>query len=183
MNDSLKEKGILTDKQGFSKLFDEYYPALCAFANNYLKNHEIAEDLVQEVFVSLWSKKDILKDIFSIKSFLYTLVKNKCINELKHLKIKEKHIVESEKEEDNFFTDHIIEEETHRLIYNAINELPPKCKEIVLLSLNGIKNHEIAEELDISVNTVKTQKKIAYNQLRIKLQSLLAISPFFIKFL
>jgi RNA polymerase sigma factor (sigma-70 family) len=69
----------------------------------------------------------------------------------------------------------IIEEETHRLIYNAINELPAQCRKVLLLSINGLKNNDIAQELDITVNTVKTQKKIAYKQLKIMLKDIYAI--------
>jgi RNA polymerase sigma-70 factor (ECF subfamily) len=76
-----------------------------------------------------------------------------------------------------FFIDQVVEEETHRMIHQAIQELSPKCKEIILLGLEGLKNKEIARELNLSVNTVKTHKLLAYRQLRIKLAQISAIAP------
>jgi RNA polymerase sigma-70 factor (family 1) len=166
----------------FKNLFDEYYAPLCEFANNYTKDSSISEDLVQEVFVGLWHDREKLDHIHSVKAYLYTSVRNKCLNHLKHLRIVGKHEEhrKSATENDIFFVDHIIEEETHRLIYQAVKELPTKCREIVLLGINGLKNSEIAEELNISINTVKTQKAIAYKQLRIKLKDLIILSPLFL---
>jgi RNA polymerase sigma-70 factor (ECF subfamily) len=103
---------------------------------------------------------------------------------LKHNNIVGKHIKAEllEKESEIFFEDHVIEEETHRLFYQAIQELPEKCREIIMMSLEGLKNNEIAKELNISINTIKTQKRIAYNQLRIQLKDILAISPLILQY-
>ncbi len=170
----------IRDRKNYEKLFHEFYAPLCAFAQNYIADRSATEDLVQEVFVNLWNQHENLENIQSVKAFLYTSVRNKCLNYLKHLKVKDKYakVAENDMESEVFFFDHVIEEETHRLIYNAIRELPPKCRDILLLSINGLKNHEIAEELHISLNTVKTQKSIAYRQLRIKLKELMMFSPF-----
>ena len=137
--------------------------------------------MVQEVFIALWNNHKNLNRILSIRSFLYASVKNKCLNELKHIKVIDKYAASEmqDKEDVAFFTDNVIEEETHRQIYNAINELPSGCKEIVLLSIKGFKNSEIADRLNVSINTIKSQKNIAYRQLRFKLKYLLALSPAF----
>ncbi|MBN1117989.1 MAG: RNA polymerase sigma-70 factor [Bacteroidales bacterium] len=173
-------------KKDFEGLFKSFYPALCSFANKYINNHELSEDLVQDVFFSLWNNSEITTNIQSVKSYLYSSVRNKCLNEIKHNKIVDNHISDelSSISSTGFFHDHIIEEELHRMIHKAIKELPEKCAEIILLSIEGQKNNEIAETLNISVNTVKTQKKIAYQQLRIKLKYLYILSPIiFQKFL
>ena len=174
MGKDLNHRGIFKDKEEFKSIFDSYYPALCLFASNIVIDDAVAEDLVQEVFIKLWEKTEPLNNEYALKTFLYNAVKNKCLNHLEHSKVVQKHkehthIVLKDNSEINNL---IIEEETHRLIYNAIDELPAQCKNILLLSINGLKNNEIAEELDISANTVKTQKKIAYKQLKIKLKDI-----------
>jgi len=165
------------ENKAFENIFNLFFPALCSFADTYVHNHNISEDVVQEVFIALWNNRENFNNPLPLKSFLYTSVRNRCLNYLKHQNVANKHIEESEKvmESDVFFFDHLIEEETHRLIYNAIDELPPHCKRILLLSLNGLTNPEIADQLNISINTVKTQKAIAYKQLRIKLKDLVLL--------
>jgi len=166
------------NNEAFEEIFSSFYPALCNFANNFVYDVQVSEDFVQEVFISLWDYKKNFDDLLSLKSFLYKSVRNKCLNFIKHQKIVSNHIDASLKdmENDAFYFDHIIEEETHRLIYDAINELPPGCRKILLLSINGLSNPEIAEDLNISVNTVKTQKAIAYKQLRVKLKELFILA-------
>jgi RNA polymerase sigma-70 factor (ECF subfamily) len=178
LDNNLNNSIILNNKQEFKKLFDLYYPALYLFASTIVNDNFLAEDLVQEVFIKLWEKSDGFDNIHAIKSFLYTSVKNKCLNHIEHEKVIQKHKEYTQHELLNYavINNQIIEEETHRLIYNAINELASECKNILLLSINGLKNKEIAEELHISVNTVKTQKKIAYKQLKIKLKGIYLIA-------
>ena len=95
-------------------------------------------------------------------------MRNKCLNLLKHKVVIQKHeaaLIE-ELEYEQFFTNHVIEEETFNQLYSEIRNLPRSSQEIMILALNGLTNPEIAEELSISVNTVKTQKKIAYSKLK-----------------
>ncbi len=159
----------------FEDIFTSLYTPLCSFADTYLKDRNLAEDIVQEIFITLWHKRKDFINLLSLKTFLYRSVSNKCLNHIKHEKVINKYQeVQLEKtQSETFYNDHIIEEETHRLIYRAIDELPPSCKEIVYLSLQGLKNPEIAEELSISVNTIKTQKALAYKKLRIKLKDII----------
>jgi RNA polymerase sigma-70 factor (family 1) len=167
-------KQIFKDKNEFRSFFNSYYPSLRQFAYNIVFDNSIAEDLVQEAFIRLWEKNENFYNEQSAKSFLYTSLKNSCINPLDHTKVIKKHedITKHQSFNSAEINNRIIEEETHRLIYNAINELPSQCKNILLLSMNGLKNSEIAQELDISQNTVKTQKKIAYRQLKLKLKDI-----------
>jgi RNA polymerase sigma-70 factor (ECF subfamily) len=164
----------LNNRQEFKKLFDSFYPALYLFAMRIVKDRFHAEDLVQEVFIKLWEKAGEFKTTSAARSYLYTSVRNKCLNHLEHNKVIKKHeeLAQRTTVNSSGINNLIIEEETHRLIYKAINELPAQCKNVLLLSMNGLKNSEIAGELNITVNTVKTQKKIAYKQLRIKLQNI-----------
>lgn len=170
----------LGDKKNYKQIFDKYYSPLCMFASSFVLDKQVAEDIVQDIFVKLWEKSDDFDSMQAVQSFLYVSVKNKCLNHLEHNKVAERYSLHVQKQTNHDFgiNYRIIEEETHRMIYNAIDELPNACRNILLLSLKGLKNHEIAEQLNISVNTVKAQKKIAYKNLKIKLKDIypLAIS-------
>ena len=109
------------------------------------------------------------------KSFLYTTTRNLCLNHLKHKKIEHQYIqaikIEEEEAEEQFYLEEVTYQETHRILRAAIDQLPPQTREVILVSLDGKNNNEIAETLDISVNTVKTLKKNAYKFLRESLGS------------
>ena len=158
----------LHNKETFKQIFDGYFNALCSFGNKYIKDISAVEDLTQEVFISLWDKRENFDHLSAIKAFLYTSVRNKCLNLLKHQVVIQKNeaaLIE-ELEYEQFFTNHVIEEETFNQLFSEIRLLPGSSQEIMILALNGLTNPLIAEELGISVNTVKTQKKIAYSKLK-----------------
>lgn len=127
--------------------------------------------MTQEIFLSLWEKQDHFENDQSIKAYLYTSIRNKCLNFLKHQTVQKKHEAQLiyELESEQFFTAHVIEEEAFNQLYQEINNLPTSSQKVMLLALKGLKNQEIARTLNISENTVKTQKKIAYSKLRSKL--------------
>lgn len=154
----------------YKKLFDSLYASLCLFANNYLEDFEVAEDIVQEIFVKIWEDKITFNTESSVKSYLYTAVKNKSLDYLKSKRVKSTDIYSStdlaELQTEPFFLREVLIEETSSRIEEAINTLPNKCAEIIRLSIKDLTNPEIADILDISVNTVKAQKKIAYKKLR-----------------
>ncbi len=161
------------DRKAFRSVFDEYFNALAAFGYKYVTDQFEVEDLVQEAFISFWEKREDFNHINAVKSFLYTSVRNKCLNHLKHQTVVQKHekALVYELESDHAFSSHVIEEETFNQLFVEIRNLPPSAQEIMLLALNGLKNQEIADELKVSVNTVKTQKKIAYSKLKENLGS------------
>ena len=159
------------DRQAFKEMFGLYYKALCAFSYKYVQDPHEVEDLIQDVFVSFWEHKKDFEDINSIKAFLYTSARNRCLNYLKHLSVQKKHETSLiyELESDQFFIRHVIEEEVFNQLYAEINSLPEGSQKIMLLAMKGLKNKEIAEKLDITENTVKTQKKIAYAKIKANL--------------
>jgi RNA polymerase sigma-70 factor (ECF subfamily) len=161
------------DRKAFRAVFDEYFNALAAFGYKYIPDQFVVEDMVQEAFISFWEKREDFNHINAVKSFLYTSVRNKCLNHLKHQTVVQKHekALVYELESDHAFSSHVIEEETFNQLFTEIRNLPPSAQEIMLLALNGLKNQEIADELKVSVNTVKTQKKIAYSKLKENLGS------------
>jgi RNA polymerase sigma-70 factor (family 1) len=163
------------DRKAFSEVFDHFFNALAAFAYKYVNDVNISEDMAQEAFISFWEGRENFENLAAVKSFLYTSVRNKCLNHIKHENVKKKHepSLGYEFESDQFFGDQVIEEEVFNALYTQIKDLPKSAQEIMLLSLNGLKNAEIAEELEISINTVKTQKKIAYSKIKDKLDPML----------
>ena len=161
----------LVDRDTFETYFDNFFRPLCAFGYRYIADTETIQDLVQSVFISFWDQRRNFENEKAVKAFLYTSVKNKCLNHLKHLSVRQKHEEQLiyELESTELFNQQVIEEDTFNLLYQEIDNLPNSAKKIMLLALKGLKNKEIAEALGISENTVKTQKKIAYSKLKNKL--------------
>jgi len=159
---SSNTKITLQDKAVFNVVFKEYYATLVLFSNNYTyRNQEASEDIVQDVFVKLLNDKREFQNLLVLKSYLYTSVKNACLNYLKHLKVKNIYKTEEEASfnKEGFFLDNVLEEEVFIHLNNAIHQLPEKCRQVFELSLKGIKNKEIATQMGISIETVKSQKK------------------------
>lgn len=161
----------LGDKKAFKGLFESFFDPLVAFGYKYVQDQYVVEDMVQEAFVSLWGNRENFEEMAALKSYLYSSVRNKCLNHLKHEKVKNKHegALIYQLESDQNFSAHVIEEETFDRLLAEIRMLPTAAQEIMILAMNGMKNPEIAEELNISINTVKTQKKISYAKLKDKL--------------
>lgn len=150
----------------YEALFRKYYPSMCAVAFRFVKDRAIAEDLVQEVFIRLWTKKENYTEIPNLKTFLYVAVKNLCFNYLRDKKnavdFQDTAILNLE----DHFHNYLIEEETYRIVTEAVNHLPSQSARIIRLALEGKQNKEIAELLGISVTTVKTLKYNAIATLR-----------------
>jgi RNA polymerase sigma-70 factor (ECF subfamily) len=144
---------------------------MCLFSKKFIDDHDDAEDIVQEVFIELWEQHDKFESTEHVKAFLYLSIKNRCLNFKKHAIVREKYSRETLADKEQFFEEFVMEAEVVQNINIAINSLSEQRKQIIILSMQGLKNHEIAEDQHISINTVKLQKKIAYKQLREKLRS------------
>ncbi|WP_242203162.1 RNA polymerase sigma factor [Aestuariivivens insulae] len=154
------------DKKSFKVFFDDYYPILCSFANKYLKSEDQSKDVAQEALIKFWEKRTEFNDIRGAKGFLYVIIKNNCINILKKSKRNIDLSALKELQSESFFKTNLIDKETFRIVRNAVDNLPQRQKEILELSLKGLKNPEIATQLKISPHTVHTAKKNAYRKLR-----------------
>ncbi len=165
--DSAQDKS--DDKIAFEMLFNRNYSNLVYFSFNMIKDKGEAEDIAQDAFITYWNRREeVAGDIDSVKSFLYTTVKNASLNLLRHQKVVEKFALHlPELVEDKNIINSIIQSEVYSKIHQALESLPPACRQIARMSyLDDKKNNEIADELDISVNTVKTQKQRAMQLLR-----------------
>nr|WP_321358589.1 RNA polymerase sigma-70 factor [uncultured Draconibacterium sp.] len=160
------EKG---DKDAFKYVFDTYYKSICLFIGKYISDPDQVEDIAQDVFVSIWEKKLPFQNLSAFKSYLYQAAKNKSLNLLEHEAVKKGYrekAIRDQKTTDNFYNLNFIENETQRLIQKTLKELPPRAREILIMQLEGFKNDEIAEKLQISVYTVKNHKASAYKYLK-----------------
>lgn len=167
------------NREAFKIVFDSYYKGLFFFTKKYLTDDAEVEDLLQEVFTMLWEKKDTLQDALSVKAFLYVSARNKALNEIRHKKVVDEHQKElaGSLKEASYFKNHLIEEETYRILITAINELPEQSRQVCKMVMNGVRNVEIAEELSISTSTVKYHKQQAFALLRQKMGDHVHIIP------
>jgi len=175
------------DKKAYEFLFRNYYAALCHYAERYIKDQSLAEDVVAQVFCNLFIKRQELV-IQSIEPYLFFSVRNSALNSLRS----RKNISETDKTSDyemlplsglagNDFSNPMLHREAEKLLEDAINTLPPKCREIFLLSRNERLSHkEIAKKLGISVNTVETQMSRAIKKLSKLLGDYIRLFPLLI---
>ncbi len=165
----------LSSEDRFSDFFIENYKTACLIALRYIKDYNLAEDLVQDVFIMLWEKKEDLQVHTNLSNYLYTAVKNHSINVVQRNKTSTTSLSGllidfAEEEATNNFT----QEELAVKVYKAIQELPQACQNVFRLAYEqNYTYQEIADTLLISKNTVKTQMGIAYKQLRMKLNHLI----------
>lgn len=161
------------------ELFKTYYQQLCNYACYIINDMDEAEEIVQGIFYQLWEKRHSTKITTSVKSYLFTSVRNSCLNRIKHIKIKNEYrenvLITSQKSSDNAMN-RIISKELEEQIKQAIDGLPEQCGAIFKLSRHAdLKYAEIAEHLDISVKTVENQMGKALRILREKLKNYLVI--------
>ena len=171
--------GILSDSRKFETFFKEKYRILCFIAGKYVKDIDEAEEIVQDVFVKLWEKRDQIEIKGPEMAYVSTSVKNSCLNHLKHKAIMAEH-EKSEALRMSFDPSETEQEmgdmELETAILNAIAELPPQRQKIFSMSrVEGLKYHEIAEKLGLSIKTVEAQMGTALKQLRVKLREFTGI--------
>ena len=156
--------------EAFRELFSEFYNSLVLFAMGFVEQQDVAEAIVQEVFIAVWERDAQYPTYNAFRSFLYNSVKNAGLNHLKHKNVEEKYLASLNLEDEGDDIDlKMMEEELYRLLFKTIDELPDKCRNIFLLHLEGKGNEEIALLLNLSILTVKTQKKRAMSYIRERL--------------
>lgn len=169
----------VTDKKNvyvcdIERVFTSYYSVLCYFAFRYVQDDEAARDIVQDVFVRLMEKKQIFQHETHLKNFLYLAVKNSCLNYMRG-SLSREHYMEYLKQEENGdeFECRILELEIYQKLNQAIALLPPECRKVFeLCYFEGKSNEAVAQILDISIHTVKAQKKRGKQILKKNLQGL-----------
>lgn len=166
----------LQSEEGFKEIFHKYYPGLKTYAMLYLPDESIAEDILQEIFLHLWTNRKKRKPTDNLRSYLYKAVYNRCMKHIKHVKINYNFIKERSLDQEieyilhsNFspaqgaFNDKTLREELNK----AIRSLPDACKQSFVLSRRfKLKNKEVAEFMNISVKAVEKNLTRAMKLLR-----------------
>lgn len=149
-------------------IFQTYYPRLILFAYKILQNRADSEEVVQEVFIRFWQNVDLSKIEYSMKGYLFRSVFNGCIDLQRKLQKRNKDTKQVEAEDLVIpFHDSILAQELEDAINKSISQLPPRCREIFVLSRNKkMAYSEIAAELNISRKTVEIQVSRALKQMR-----------------
>lgn len=164
---SLLQQG---DSNAFKEIFERFYGLLFTHAYKRLADEDEAKDLVQELFEVLWTKRQQLVITSTLSSYLYTSVRNRILNYIDHKKVQEKYVSSLGEflEQDTYCSDYLIrEKQLSDLIEQEIDALPTKMREIFILSRKKNLSHkEIADKLNLSEQTVRTQVKKALRILR-----------------
>lgn len=157
------------DRSAFEELFQEYYISLCQYAGHLLEDQTQAEDIVQDLFVYLWNNQENTKIQGTIKSYLFTSVKHRALNVLKHRAVERNHSTLLVEFLEDISSADYSDQEMQQVdkIKQILETLPAQCKLVFTMScLEGKRYKEIADELGISVNTVKAHIVKAYRIIR-----------------
>ena len=170
----------------FHYLYREYYSSLCIYAKSFARSKELAEEIVQDIFIRLWEQQGHLNIESSFKSFLFVSVRNGCLNHLKHLQVVNKfneyytQLLKDAQELYNVSQETgdsmLIANELEEKIFKEIELLPEQCRKIFIMSrFDCLKHQEIADRLGVTVNTVHRQTSIALEKLRLALKNYLTL--------
>lgn len=164
-------KGVNGKKpEAWKQLYRDYYSPLCSYAMKMLNDRENAMDIVQNVIIKLWENQLFFENMAALNVYLYRAVNNNCLKQIRDRNAEDKRLKEW-----TFYTEDattteslwaVVSEEVLRTLRSVIDGMPPKRREVILLSMKNRSNEEIAEVLGISINTVKKHKKEAYQTIR-----------------
>jgi RNA polymerase sigma-70 factor (ECF subfamily) len=167
------------DETAFTYFYDKNFRRITSFSFQFIYDQDEAENLAQEAFLHLWQNRENVDSINGIQSFLYTYAKSKCLNMIRHNKVKDKFksdiLNQKEREMDieilnSISFDTLELTELERLIHESINELPPKTREVFIKKrFEDKKNAEIAEEMQVTLKAVEAHMTKALKILKLKL--------------
>jgi RNA polymerase sigma-70 factor (ECF subfamily) len=170
------------DSKSFELLFNQYADSLVRYATTILKDQDEAEDIVQQLFVGVWTKKESLEVNSSIKSYLYRSVHNSSLNKIKQQTVKEGYAEYFTYVNDGMAAAASVEmdrKETDALIRKAIDELPEQCRLVFQMSrFEHLKYQQIADQLGISIKTVENQMGKALKHMRERLKDYITVLIF-----
>lgn len=171
------------EEAAFKYFYDKYFRRITSFSVQFIYDQDEAENLTQEAFINLWQNRENIESINGIQSFLYTYAKSKCLNLIRHNKVKDKFkndlLNHKERELDievlnSIQFDTLELTELERIINESINDLPPKTREVFIKKrFENKKNAEIAEEMNVTVKAVEAHMTKALKILKTKLSDYL----------
>mgnify|MGYP000222895723 FL=1 len=163
MNASITDEKLIAaigndDYTSYNKLFVRYYSRLCCYVYRLLGEKEDAEDVVQDLFLTLWNNRKKIAIGENVSGYLYKMARNLALNHIR-TRTNYKTVLENREEQLSYYEENPLETEEFRMaLYDCINLLPGRCKEVLLLHrVKGLKQKEIADQLSISVKTIKNQ--------------------------
>lgn len=163
------------NRKAFDELVLKFNESLNAFAHHFVKDKEAAEDIVQDVFVNLWLNRKKITFGESVQSLLYVSTRNLAFNYLRSSRRENeryKHLADQEQTSDTTTLNYMIQEEALRLLDESIAQLPPRMAEVIRLSLEGLKQDEIAQQMEVTVANVKRLKSLGIEKLKNSLGTL-----------
>lgn len=170
----------LGNLHAFESLFREYYQVLCSYALKFVSDPDTAEEIVQDLFYTLWEKRQELQINTSVRSYLFTATHNRCLKFIQHMTVEQKYrsyYLRNESEIDNEEYDSANIGEMQQIIDQTLDSLPERCGKIFRLNrFEGLKYYEIAEKLSISVKTVEANMGRALKMLRKNLKDFIEMA-------
>lgn len=170
------------DREAYTEIYKRYNSLLYVFAYKRLGDREEVKDIIHELFLSLWMNRESLTITTGLAQYLYTCTRNRILNLISHKKISFRYInsLQGFIEQGNDSTDHLVRhKQLQAFIEKEIAALPPRMREVFEMSRkSNLSRKEIAKELDISEQTVKSQIHIALKVLRVKLGAFLSLFIF-----
>ena len=164
------EKILKGDREQFESLFRSTYVSLVRYARSMIKDHDSAEEIVQDLFVRIWQDRDKIKIHSSLNGYLFRSVHNRCLHLEDHKKVIGRHIAEmADRPEygNENVTDLINYRDLQDRVAEILNRLPERCGRIFCMNrFEGLKYSEIAEKLSISVKTVEANMGRALQEFR-----------------
>ena len=167
------------DITAFEMLFRTYYQPLCNYAYTFVQDHDEAEEIVQSTFMNVWERREMLEIRTGVKPYLYAMVRNACLNVIKHEKVKQQHVAVEmaigERSVESVART-VMASELEVRIHNAMEALPEQCRLVFKLSrFEELKYAEIAEQLEISIKTVENHMGKALRIMREQLKDYLPL--------
>ena len=157
--------------ESLEMLYSNFYKALVVFSVQIVDDMSVAEEIVQDIFVKTWQKRNTYKTTATLKAYLYNSVRNESISYMRHKSVERSRIEAFERDfrlmrEDDEQSVEQHREEIFRKLLLAIDELPPKLRQLFMLTIQGKTSEDIAEEMNISLHTVKKQRQRGLERLR-----------------
>ncbi len=177
-NDSMMAGFRQGREASFQALFRLLYPSLCLYAGKIAGNNGVAEDIAEEAFIKVWNRRTDFPHFPAIRSFLYTTVRNACFDYLRKQQTQQnahKWVLPLLQAGVENKMDLLIKTETYRELYTAIEELPERCRKVIVLSfVEGKTGKEVAATLDMEPSTVRSHKNRGIMLLRQRLKPFLS---------
>jgi len=170
----------------FDEVYVKWFPRMVRFARTYFGSRAEAENAVQDVFLKIYQTRSLFPPKANVEAWLFTVVKNKCIDELRKIELGKLAYLDQREIELRLQALEIFDEEDmspqdiEDKVRGAVDALPERCRKIFTMSrIQGLRHKEIAEELGISTSTVENQMTIAYKKLKAALEHYMPLFVFF----